>query len=193
MCVNCKLARFLSLSQSWVAIFFLAPYPSAGSRISSLEISSLDSCIWFDRSPTTALLGTDPKRRLFIRIKRYVSKATTTTVLIILQIFQNFLFVLFEQQASLQFTADTSIPEVALGGRLKLPPPLIDDWEGKLIDAVFSPAAIPTVVRCLFRRRSPCFNFGGRRACRELISCSYYFESLVVLSWTQPIISPNIK
>lgn len=130
------------LSSSWLGI-----YPSFASGFAAIE-----SPLWFTRRPEPPLFTIDaPKITFRICMKRNVRKITTSTDMIILRKLQNRLFEPLPPFPPPPL--ETSIP-TAFGGRRKLPPPLIGAWP---------------VLRCFFRRRSPCSNFGGRLACSELI------------------------
>lgn len=140
-------------------------------------LSSIDSTFWLARSPVPLPFTDDvPKKILRICMKRYVSKSTANTDVTFLLILQNFLFGLVLAVHPLFPFPPESTREPPLGGRRKLPPPLIEAW----------PAKVPGVL-FLFRRRSPCCNFGGRRAWRDpIVLLNDFWSRLVLLheSWT---------
>lgn len=107
-----------------------------------------------------------PNTRFRICMNRNVRKTTNTSDVIILHALQNRFF---EPLPTFPLPNDISIPE-AFGGRRNFPPPFF----------------------CLFRRRSPCSNLGGRLACSELIVqlLGCIFMSVVVLWFTSIQPSP---
>lgn len=134
----------------------------------------IDSTLWllfamllFARSPGPLLLFVLFKIKLRRR-KNGTARASTTPIqAIILNILQIFFIVLFPLLFPLPFTSLGLSP--VFGGLRKLPPPsfIIDVPRDSL----------------LFRRKSPCCNFGGRRACSELIIFVQYRTGVMLAAY----------